>query len=54
MNTPLFLLRALQTGLSMRDMDDLSIGLVLDIFTEKVNDSVKYPDKAGQEDFDKF
>ena len=32
----------------------LTIGLVLDIWTEKANDDVKYKKKATQEDFDLF
>ncbi len=54
MTTPLFLLRCLEVGLSIRDLDDLTIGLVLDIWTEKGNDSVTYRQVATQEDFDKF
>ena len=43
----------------MSDLDLLTIGMVLDIWTEKDNDNYKYGDKpqtriAGQEDFDKF
>ena len=47
MTTPLFLLRCL-------DLDYLTIGMVMDIWTEKGNDSVKYDNLATQEDFDKF
>ncbi|MCM1430258.1 MAG: hypothetical protein NC180_05350 [Muribaculaceae bacterium] len=32
----------------------LTIGLVLDIWTEKANDGVKYRKMATQQDFDKF
>ena len=32
----------------------LTIGLVLDLWTEKANDGVKYSRIATQEDFDKF
>ena len=42
MTTPLFLLRCLEIGLSIRDLDYLTIGMVMDIWTEKGNDSVKY------------
>ena len=57
--TPLFLLRCLEIGLSMRDLDLLTIGMVLDIWTEKGNDDYKYGEKetvriAGQKDFDNF
>ena len=38
----------------IRDLDLLTIGLVLDMWTEKANDDVKYDRVAGQEDFDKF
>lgn len=54
MTTPLFLLRCTEIGISIRDLDLLSIGLVLDIWTEKGNDGVKYARVATQEDFDKF
>ncbi len=54
MTTPLFLLRSLEIGLSIRDLDYLTIGMVIDIWTEKGNDSVKYDNLATQEDFDKF
>lgn len=54
MTTPLFLLRSLEIGLSIRDLDYLTIGMVMDIWTEKGNDGVKYDNLATQEDFDKF
>lgn len=54
MTTPLFMLRAVQLGVSIQDMDLLTIGLVLDMYTESANDNVKYADLATQEDFNKF
>ena len=54
MTTPLFLLRCLEIGLSIKDLDCLTIGMVMDIWTEKGNDSVTYDNLATQEDFDKF
>ena len=54
MTTPLFMLRAVQMGISISDLDRLTIGLVLDMFTESLNDNYKYPDMATQEDFDNF
>jgi hypothetical protein len=54
MTTPLFLLRCTEIGISIRDLELLSIGLVLDIWTEKANDSVNYRRIADQEDFDRF
>ena len=38
MTTPLFLLRCVEIGISIRDLDLLTIGLVLDMWTEKGND----------------
>ena len=38
----------------MSDLDLLTVGLVLDMWTEKDNDSVKYDQLATQEDFDRF
>ncbi|MDU5467141.1 MAG: hypothetical protein E6084_04645 [Peptoniphilus harei] len=54
MTTPLFLLRAVELGLSVSDLSLLTIGLVNDMFTEKNNDEYKYNEVATQEDFDKF
>ncbi len=55
MTTPLFLLRCVQLGLSMADLDLLSIGLVNDMFTERENDDFDGWHKvAGQADFDAF
>ena len=54
MTTALFLLRCVEIGISIRDLDLLTIGMVLDIWTEKGNDGVTYDRMASQEDFDKF
>ena len=54
MTTPLFMLRAVQMGVTVRDLDLMTIGLVLDMFTEAQNDGYKYPDMATQSDFDRF
>ena len=58
-NTALFLLRCLEVGLSLSDLDLLTIGMVLDIWTEKGNDGEKYGTKsvvweANQHDYDVF
>ena len=52
MTTPLFLLRCVQLGLSMGDLDFLTIGLVNDMFTERENDECHYDVLADQRDFD--
>lgn len=54
MTTPLFLLRCVQLGISIRDLDLLTIGMVNDMFAESRNDDYKYATVASQEDFDKF
>ena len=54
MTTPLFLHRSGQLGLSIRDLDLLTIGMVNDMFAESRNDDYKYATLATQEDFDKF
>ena len=54
MTTPLFLLRCVELGVSIHDLDLLTIGLVPDMWTERANDGVKYRQLATQEDFDKF
>lgn len=54
MTTPLFLLRCVQLGLSIGELDLLTIGLVNDMYVESRNDEHKYIVVATQEDFDKF
>ena len=54
MTTPLFLLRCVQLGLSMTDLELLSIGLINDMYAESRNDDCKYAQLATQEDFDRF
>lgn len=53
-STALFLLRAVQLGLTMQDLDSISFGMVLDMYTESSNDSVEYKEIATQEDMDDF
>ena len=48
MTTPLFLLRCVQLGLSIRDLDLLTIGMVNDMFAESRNDDYKYREVATQ------
>lgn len=54
MTTPLFLLRCLQVGLNLDDLDKLEIGLVNDMFIELANDRAEWAYKATQEDMDRF
>lgn len=51
------MLRAVELGVSIADLDLLDIGLVMDMVTEKINDTVEddTPEiDATQDDFDKF
>ena len=54
MTTPLFLLRCVQLGLSIRDLDLLTIGMVNDMYAESGNDDYPYKQLATQKDFDLF
>ena len=54
MTTPLFLLRCVQLGISIRDLELLTVGMVNDMYAESRNDDVDYAVLADQEDFDRF
>ncbi len=54
MTTPLFLLRCVQLGISIRDLDLLTIGMVSEMFLESQNDDAEYDEVAVQQDFDAF
>ena len=47
MTTPLFLLRCVQLGISIRDLDLLTIGIVNDMFSEQSNDDYKEIGRAS-------
>lgn len=48
------MLRCIQAGLRLSDLDELEYGFIMDIFTEFENDNCKYRQKANQADFDNF
>lgn len=54
MTTPLFLLRCVELGISLSELDLLTIGIVNDMFTERDNDEYDYPIKADQAAMDLF
>lgn len=54
MTTPLFLLRCVQLGLSLSDLDLLTIGMVNEMYAESSNDDYSYKEIATQEDMDLF
>ncbi|WP_303799926.1 hypothetical protein [Ruminococcus flavefaciens] len=48
-------MRCKQLGLTMTELDMLTIGLINDMFTEKENDEYDgWSEVAGQADFDEF
>jgi hypothetical protein len=56
MTTALFMLRCVQLGISIRDLDLLTIGLVNEMYIESGNDEAQgaYSYVATQADFDRF
>jgi hypothetical protein len=48
------LLRCVELGISIRDMDLLTVGVVQDMFIEKENDDYDYAQVATQEQMDRF
>lgn len=54
MTTPLFLLRCLQIGLSLQDLDLLTEGMVIDMATERANDEEEWDVLPTQADYDNF
>lgn len=54
MTTALYLLRAIQIGLSLADLEELEEGFVMDMIIESANDKATYRDLPTQADFDRF
>lgn len=54
MTTPLFLLRCVQIGIALSELDLLTIGVVNDMFTERENDEISYDTLGTQSDMDAF
>lgn len=54
MTVGLYLLRVFQNGMTMNDIDQMTVGMVLDIFTESANDQYDWKPLATQKDFDAF
>ena len=48
------MLRCVQCGVSISDLDRLTIGIVNDMFVEMKNDDYNYPVLATQEDIDRL
>jgi len=56
MTTPLLLLRCVQLGIHISELDLLTIGTINDMYTEMQNDENQgsYSTLASQDDFDRF
>ena len=52
--TALLMLRALKLGISLRDMELVTIGMINEMYAEEANDSLDWPELATQEDMDRF
>ena len=48
------MLRAKQSNLTLKELNMMSFGFVMDILTELSNDSFDYPIKATQADIDRY
>lgn len=48
------MLRAVQLGISIRDMELLSIGMINEMYAEAIDDTLDWPQLATQDDFDNF
>ncbi len=48
------MLRCLQVGFRLEDLDHIDYGMVMDILVESGNDDYKYKAVASQKDFDAF
>lgn len=54
MNTALFVLRCLQIGLRLTDLDLIDEGMAYDMMVESSNDTAEYKTMASQEDMNRF
>jgi hypothetical protein len=50
LNTAVYLLRCIQLGLHLSDLEELDYGAVTDLMIESGNDDYDYPMKASKED----
>ena len=54
MTTPLLLLRAVQLGIQIGEMDLLTIGTINDMYCEMQRDEEPHAQLASQDDMDRF
>lgn len=48
------MLRAVKLGISIRDMELVTIGMINEMYAEEANDTLDWPELATQEDMDRF
>jgi len=53
-NGAIFMLRCAELNLSDSALSSMSVGMVYDMLTEKMNDKENYPYKANQDDIEAF
>ena len=53
-NGAIFMLRCAELNLSDEALSGMTVGMVYDMLTEKMNDGEEYPYKATQEDIEAF
>ena len=54
MTTPLLLLRCVQLGIHISELELLTIGTVMDMYSELQRDDEPHNVLASQDDFDRF
>lgn len=54
MTTSLYMLRCFEIGARIDDLDEMTTGLIFDMYTERSNDNEEYDEIATQSDFDRF
>ncbi len=54
MKTPVLILRAVQLGISLKELDEIDEGLLLDMLTESANDKEDYAQVPTQAQMDRF
>ncbi len=48
------MLRCAELGLTEHDLDNMTVGMVYDMLTERANDAEKWPYKATDDDIEFF
>lgn len=54
MSTPLVLLRAFELNIHLVDLEEMTLGLLLDILAERANDHYEWELEATEEDIANF